>query len=254
MLLRILLLVLLLAPAITFAAGERGPRHLGLRGLWSQRDSSSSFYTPRHRRIVFQFDTRYSLVSSQRAVINGLKLGVEWRSRFRAGVGLYVLSPTTQVNVKPGPDWPNGTKAEASFRYFAIYGEYVLRANPRWEISLPVQAGVGRYWVQYTDPDGLRSRSTSQRIFLLEPTIAAQMRIFRWAGVGAGTGWRQVLNDQLPPAQSINGPIFYFRVKLYLGDLVRTVRYHQPLFTQKGLRRSDWKRDTNEVLDDEMAD
>lgn len=250
---RILTLLLLLLSVRGFAAGGE-PGDVGLGGRWAQRDSSSSFYVPRHRRIVFQFDTRYSMVSSQRATVNGLKLGVEWRSRLRMGIGLYVLSPTTRVNVKPGADWPEGTLAHATFRYGALYGEYVLLGNPRWEISLPVQFGMGRYWVQYTDPDGLRSRSTSQRLFLLEPTIAAQMRVFRWIGVGGGMGWRQVLNSPLPPDQSINGPIFYLRAKLYLGDLLRTVRRHQPLFTQKGLRKADWKRPGEVVLDDDSAE
>lgn len=231
-------------------AGGEGPR----RQLLMQRDTASSFFLPRHRRIVFQFDTRYSLVSSQRATINGIKLGMEWRSRLRTGLGVYNLSPTTTVNVKPGADWPDGTTARAQFRYVALYGEYVLKGNPRWEISAPVQVGYGRYWVQYTDPDGLRSRSASQRICLVEPTIAAQMRIFRWIGIGAGTGWRQLVKSDLPPGQSLNGPIFYSRVKLYLGDLVRTVRGRQPLFTQKGLRRSDWKRANGEPLDDVLDD
>ncbi len=230
------LVLSLLAPAVPLPSGG-GP-------------VDTSFIRQNHRRLTFQFDQRYSLVDSRLAGINGLKLGVEWRGRYRAGGGLYLLSPGVRAYSRH-PAIPVGTPAEIRFRYAAIYGEYVIRGNPRWEISTPVQVGLGRYYHQYTDDGAVTQRTARDRVFLIEPTIGGHYRIFRWVGVGGGVGWREALSVKNQYGDELDGPIFYGRAKLFLGDFVKVVRGRQRLFTQRGLRRADWHRP---VLDDTGAD
>ncbi len=224
-------------PALIERAGERA-------GL-----ADTAFVRQAHRRITFQFDQRYSLLASRLAGINGLKLGAEWRGRYRAGVGMYLLS--SGILARPMEETPPGTRTELRFRYLAAYGEYVLLGNPRWELSVPVQVGYGKYYHEQISAAGERLRSPRDRVWLLEPTIGGHYRIFRWAGIGGGVGWREAFSVKPQYANQLDGPIFYGRAKLFLGDFYKVVRGRQRLFTQRGLRRHDWNKPT---LDDNEAE
>ncbi|GAA4384638.1 hypothetical protein GCM10023186_27160 [Hymenobacter koreensis] len=193
-----------------------------------------------HRRVVFQFDQRYSLLQNQLVGINGVKLAVEWRGRVRTGLGLYFLGSAVPVNAPLPPTVPAEALNRVRFRYAALYGEYVFLGTPRWELSTPVQVGFGRYYHRYESPDGSVYRSPKRNIWLIEPTVGGHMRVFRWLGVGAGGGYRQALLVEDKLEDDISGVVFYGRVKLFLGDLYKVVRGHERLFSQKGLRRADF--------------
>ena len=208
--------------------------------------ADTTFVRQAHRRLTFQFDQRYSLLDSRLAGINGLKIGAEWRGRYRAGAGIYLLS--AGVRASSPVALPPGTRTELRFRYVVGYGEYVIRGNPRWEVSIPIQIGYGKYYHEQINAGGERLRSQRDHILLLEPTIGGHYRIFRWAGIGGGVGWREAFSVKPQYANQLDGPIFYGRAKLFLGDFYKVVRGRQRLFTQRGLRQRDW---SNSALDND---
>ncbi|HEX8505892.1 MAG TPA: hypothetical protein VF630_11025 [Hymenobacter sp.] len=192
-----------------------------------------------HRRVVVQYDSRYAILNYHFTTINGLKLGVEFKNRLRTGAALYFLStgvPTRQA--RPENAAPNAV-AELRFRYLAGYVEYVLLETPRWELSSNMQLGLGSVYVLYRNPEGTSLKTPRQFMGVVEPSVAAQLRVFRWAGFGAGAGWRQPVLVAAPIQRELNGPMFYLRAKLFLGDFIKVVRQKQPLFTQDGLRKDD---------------
>jgi hypothetical protein len=192
-----------------------------------------------HRRVVVQYDSRYSILNYHFTTINGLKLGVEFKNRFRTGAAIYFLSsgvPTRQARPENASPAANG---DLRFRYLAGYGEYVLLETPRWELSSNLQLGLGSAHVRYTAPEGNVYRTRKQFMGVVEPSFSGQMRVFRWAGLGAGMGWRQPVLVAAPIQRELNGPVFYLRGKLFLGDLLKVIRGRQRLFTQDGLRRED---------------
>jgi hypothetical protein len=226
----LLLLVLLLSPeAVTHAAGTTAV-------------ADSTFVRQRHRRPVFQFDQRFSLLNGKVVGINGLKGGVEWNGRLRAGLGLYLLSGGVPTDAPLPPDLPPGTRDELRFRYVVGYGEYVLIGNPRWELSAPLQIGIGNFYSRYQFPNGGVRRSSKDLIYILEPSVAGHYRIFQWLGLGAGAGYRQMMfiDDKLE--DELSGVIFYGRVKLFMGDLYKIARGRQKLFSQDGLRHENWHK------------
>lgn len=240
-------------PAATVAPAAPDDRPISVAWPWklgATAPADTSFVRQAHRRLTFQFDKRYSLVSSQFVGINGLKVGIEWRGRYRAGGGLYLLSPGVPA-ARP-TDLPREATSEIRLRYFALWGEYVLYGNPRWELSIPVQLGYGKYYHQYRVPGEPQRRTPMDRIWLLEPTIAAHYRVFRWIGVGVGVGWREAFDVKREYRNELAGPIFYVRGKLFLGDLLKVARGRQRLFTQRGLRRADWA--PHHLGDDAAAD
>jgi hypothetical protein len=95
---------------------------------------------------------------------------------------------------------------------------------------------MGTVRIEYTNEDYNRVRSPRDFIALVEPSVAAEMRLFPWTSLGAGAGWRQPLF--VPPVvrREISGPIFYLRAKILIAPLLRIRRNHEPLFSQKDMR------------------
>jgi hypothetical protein len=226
-LLRLVLLSVLLLPVS------------GRAQTWPPPDSVGRRAVPRleRNRVVVVYDSRYSIINRHFTTINGLKLGVELKNRLRMGGAIYFLSrgvPTRQ----PRPDnAAEDAPAELRFRYLAGYGEYVLLENRRWELSTQLQLGLGSAQVLYTTEAGKFGRTPRSLLGVVEPTVAGHVRVFRWAGVGAGVGWRQPVFVPVSVQRELNGPVFYVRAKLFLGDLLKVAKGKQRLFTQDGLGR-----------------
>lgn len=193
-----------------------------------------------HRRAVFQLDIRNSILNRRFVTIPGIKLGVEWRGRLRTGVGVYFLSNPIPSRQPVPSELPAGTTTTLRLRYVAGYGEYVLIGNPRWEVNGQLQLGVGKTYAAYTLPNDEMMYSRRKTIWLVEPSMAAQLRIYRWLALGTGVGWRQPVFVSALTQRELNGPVFYGRVKLSLGDVYKIFRGRERLFSQKGLRRADW--------------
>lgn len=185
-----------------------------------------------HRRPVFQLDIRNSILNRRFVTLPGLKLGVEWRGRLRTGLGVYLLSSAIPSRQPVPSELPAATRTELRLRYVAGYGEYVVLGNPRWEVAGQLQLGVGKTFSRYYLPTGGEAlRSPKKYIWLVEPSAAAQLRIYRWLALGTGLGWRQPVFVNTLTQRELNGPIFYGRVKLGLGDLYKVARGRQRLFT-----------------------
>ncbi|SFP71058.1 hypothetical protein [Hymenobacter arizonensis] len=225
-LLRLVLLSLALMPGLGWAQTQAPADSVGRRAV------------PRleRTRVVVVYDSRYSIINYKLTTINGLKLGVELKNRMRMGGAIYFLStgvPTRQ----PRPDNADeDAPAELRFRYLAGYGEYVLLENRRWELSTQLQLGLGSAQVAYTTEEGAFTRTPREFLGVVEPSFTGHVRVFRWAGVGAGAGWRQPIFVPLSVQKELNGPVFYVRAKLFLGDLLQVVRGKERLFSQDGLR------------------
>ena len=188
------------------------------------------------RRLVVQVDSRYSIINGQFSTINGLKLGLEWRGRVRTGAAFYFLSSRIPTRLQL-PD-NAAAEADATLRFYnvALYGEYIMLENPRWELGANLQGGMGTVRIRYNDEAFSQVLSPRDFIALVEPSMAAQMRLFSWTSLGAGAGWRQPLFVSEGIRREISGPVFYVRAKVLIGPLIRIVRRHEPLFSQKNLR------------------
>ena len=188
-------------------------------------------------RFVAQYDSRYCIINHHLTTINGLKLGVELKNRFRTGAAIYFLStgvPTRQAQPSNAADKAD---AQIRFRYLAGYAGYVLIETPRWELSANLQLGMGSAYVSYQTQDGIPGRTPNDFMGVIEPTLAAQLRVFHWAGLGTGLGWRQPAFVPAAIQKELNGPVFYLRGNLFLGELLRIVKHKERLFTQEGMRR-----------------
>lgn len=170
---------------------------------------------------VFNFDTRYTLFGNNPARISGLKAGLEWRNRLRTGLGFYALSTPLKTRLPITTPDQQAIEAQVKFRYVAVYGEYVLLKNKKWEASLPVQLGFGSTLNVYQDASGNVQRTTKVPLWLIEPSVSGHYKVFPWVGIGAGAGYRQMLTHTNRESDKLNGPIYYLKVKLFTGELYR---------------------------------
>lgn len=200
------MLLLLLPEVFFFKAG------------YAQTDSSAAKQYW-FKKVVFNFDNRNSFINDQRVQISGIKLGIEWKNRLRTGVGFYFLSPETKHNAPPPDDNVKiPIEARIRFSYFALYGEYVFIDHKRWELSAPVQFGLGTAEYYFPERDKMPKKRT---ITLIEPSISAHYKIFPWIGVGVGAGYRQMLGNSNNIEHNLDAPIYYGKVKIFPGAIVQ---------------------------------
>lgn len=192
-------------------------------------------YLP-HSRFVAQYDSRYSILNHHFTTINGLKLGIEFKNRFRTGAAIYFLSTGVPTRQASPPDASPAFEAQIRFRYLAAYAGYALLETHRWELSGNLQLGLGSAYVLYQNQAGDQAKTPREFMGVVEPTLAAQLRVFRWAGLGTGLGWRQPVFVPGPIQRELNGPVFYLRANLFLGEFVKVLKEREPLFTQAYFR------------------
>ena len=189
-----------------------------------------------HSRFVAQYDSRYSILNHHFTTINGLKLGIEFKSRFRTGAAIYFLSTGVPTRRAKPDNAAEEADAQLRFRYLAAYAGYALLENRRWELSANLQLGLGSAYVLYENFAGDLDKTPREFMGVVEPALAAQLRVFRWAGVGTGLGWRQPVFVPGAIQRELNGPVFYLRGNLFLGELLKVMKDREPLFTQQSFR------------------
>jgi hypothetical protein len=190
-----------------------------------------------HNRFVAQYDSRYSIINHHLTTINGLKLGLEFKSRFRTGAAIYFLSTGVPTRQAKPDNAAEDADAQLRFRYLAAYAGYVLLEKPRWELSANLQMGLGSVYVLYEADDGDLDKTPRDFLGVAEPAFAAQYRLLHWAGFGTGVGWRQPLFVPRSVQKELNGPVFYLRANVFLGELFKAMKEKEPIFSQEGLRR-----------------
>ena len=189
-----------------------------------------------HNRFVAQYDSRYSIINHHFTTINGLKLGIEFKNRFRTGAAIYFLSTGVPTRRAAPENAAENADAELRFRYLAAYAGYALLETKRWELSANLQLGMGSAQILYENAAGSFERTPRDFLGVVEPAMAAQLRVFRWAGVGTGLGWRQPVFVPAAIQKELNGPVFYLRANVFLGELIKVMKDKEPLFTQTNMR------------------
>ena len=189
-----------------------------------------------HNRFVAQYDSRYSIINRHFTTINGLKLGIEFKNRFRTGAAIYFLSTGVPTRRAKPENAAEDADAELRFRYLAVYAGYALLGTKRWELSANLQLGTGSAYVRYQNAAGDLDKTPRDFLGVVEPAMAAQLRVFRWAGVGTGLGWRQPVFVPAAIQKELNGPVFYLRGNVFLGELMKVMKDKEPLFTQSNMR------------------
>lgn len=175
-------------------------------------------------KLSLRLDNRNAFVAYYKERIVGIKIGVEFDTRFRVGGGYNFLDSRLS---KPQLIYNAGAVADTvesvlKMSYFGYYIEYVFYRTKHWEFGIPIQLGFGNSRFDYAYLG--KSYKTDRRFILVyESSIAGHYKIFPWIGIGAGIGYQLMLvgNPYIP--ENFNSPIYVLKLKIFLGDIYYTL-------------------------------
>jgi hypothetical protein len=178
----------------------------------------------------FQLDTYYSFIGNKSADVWGFKAGITWKKKWHLAVGYNkIRSDIIELKMLPESEWSNSNvadhkvKAQLYLRYYPIMAEYVFYDKDPWQLSAPVSIGYGRSYFQYFDKANNPRSIFSHGVLVNDLGINAQYRIIKWVGIGGGLGYRLMLVKNPEVDTKFNSPIISFRIKLYLGEIVKSL-------------------------------
>ena len=202
----------------------------------------STFKIPKPK-LVFGFDGRFSFVKYDAVTISGLKIGLDFDNRVRVGLGIYgLLKPAEYSSYAKLTinkiDTPVLYNSKTKLWYGAAYIEYVITHKKRWEVSTPIQFGIGKAQIDASyigNPSNeikklINEGDLVKTVYLIEPSVTGYYKIFNWFGLGAGLGYRQLINGTERLNITFNNPIFIVKGKIFLGDLTEIFLGRKPAF------------------------
>ena len=174
----------------------------------------------------FKFDSRNSFIGSKYARIYGLKLGFDFDETFKIGLGYNWLSSdlyrTHTVTNSKGD--ASTLQTQYKLGYFSPYAEYVFYNKDPWDISILVLVGGGYSHYTYWDEYWVHMQTERSFVFLYEPYMTAQYRLFSYFGIGAGVGYRLGYSGDKFSRTKLNSPIYVFKLKVYLSEFYTDIK------------------------------
>lgn len=172
-------------------------------------------------RFVARLDARGGFISNRSVRFVGVKAGLEHGQRFQYGIGYSLLFPAEAREVAVDGRYESGT---LRIGYVAPYVEYAFFQRGPWEARIPLQIGFGTGSLSYREADGARRTVARTGLILYEPAMTIQYRFLRYLGIGAGWGFRLVVQTRADLGERLTAPVYLFGLRVFLGDLWRDVR------------------------------
>lgn len=182
-------------------------------------DFKTAFHTK--PKLDIKLDTRFSFIASSDIRTTGAKIGLSFNQQFKTGLGYnQLITPSRSFIKKENKD----VKVELTYEYLSPYIEYIYYNSKRWEFNISMQFGFGRAYYQFIDSDSGQKQKTNQSfIWSYEPSMLIDYKIVRWFGIGTGVGYRLVLYKNKNITEQLTSPVYIFKLKIYLGEIVRTL-------------------------------
>ncbi len=169
----------------------------------------------------YKLDSRSAFIGNKSANVWGIKLGIGFNKNLRFGLGYNYLKsrlPSTETLRSPNNLFP--VKARLRIRYLSIYAEYVYYRKNKWELSVPVQFGLGNtLYVPYFSSDVAIIKEPTF-LLLYEPCLSVNYRIVKFIGIGTEMGLRLALHKDRQIKEQITAPIYVFKAMIYWGDMI----------------------------------
>ncbi len=175
-----------------------------------------------------KIDTRNSFVYNSRIKIFGVKAGLNYGKRLHVGIGYNQIYPFArssknfkkQVYYARPDQIADSVTALLKLFYFSAHVEYIFYQSKHWQLSLPLQIGVGQTYYRY-QLFGRREKNDGHACFIYEPAVSTEYRFFKWIGVGGDVGFRFMLTNDKALNQKFNSPTYAFKLLIYYNELFK---------------------------------
>lgn len=178
----------------------------------------------------FTLDKTSSFVGGKSASTNELRFGLDFKKKLKIGLGYGQLVSDIVVDKdivaeRTGND--SVVPANLSLSFFSANAEYVFFNSKKWQISTPLQIGVGSSYFLYFDKDksgrSIQKRTDEGTVLVSGFSAIATYRILRWFGLSAGLGYRVGILNNEKVAESFNSPVYTFKFRIFFGEIYKSV-------------------------------
>ena len=172
-------------------------------------------------KLDIKFDSRHSFITNTSARFWGIKAGANFNETFAIGLGFnYLYSKVLfsyggiTVNSFTGTD----VDLRLKYYYFSPYIEYFFYRNKKWQMSIPVQIGIGKsYYLNVAN--NKKERQFSSFMLSYEPAITVDYKIIPYIGIGAGVVYRLMMASSSVTSLQFNAPMYIFKLKIYFKQI-----------------------------------
>jgi hypothetical protein len=187
-------------------------------------------YLFRHRySIDARLESRNSFVNNNLISVSGVRLGVSFQRKLKIGFGVSWLRTAgrnfLKTDIQKDFYVPNSTGGTDTLRkflklaYFCFYADFVFYKTQRWQLSVPIQLGFGGLWFQQEKKYVFKNRDPKNFLFIYEPGITVQFKIFKWAGVGTDVAYRFALQNSQKTGLKLSSSSLTFKVLFWCDQL-----------------------------------
>jgi hypothetical protein len=181
-----------------------------------------------------RLESRTSFINNQLTTVSGVRLGVAFQRKLRIGAGVSWLKSyrgggTNFLNIKSAAkkDFYILTESGAidtvskylKFAYLSYYIDFVFYKTKRWQVSVPIQAGNGLLWFQKDNNYQFKRKDHKYYLFLYEPGISTQFKMFKWLGVGADVGYRFAFQPRKQTGERLSSPSISIKALFWFDQL-----------------------------------
>ena len=165
----------------------------------------------------FRMDSRHSFINQKGVKTAGVKVGIQFAEKLSFGLGYNQLwSPRTGIILENKVE----TKVQLGFFNFSPYVEYVFFRDKKWELSIPVQIGLGSSYYSIKSGSG-KEKLRNDFVMSYEPAITFQYRLLRYFGVGLGIGYRFMVIPNSKLEEKFTSPVYIIKTRIYFQDILR---------------------------------
>ncbi|MFT5601557.1 MAG: hypothetical protein ACI9N1_001802 [Flavobacteriales bacterium] len=163
-----------------------------------------------HAKFAFKLDTRNSFITSTRAKVKGVKIGVSHGRSFGYGIGYNWMSNDFYIN---------SDSTNLRMNYVSGYVDYTFYKSKRWTLQLPVQIGFGKMFYRNNQKDIIEEQWAP----IWEPAMTMEFKFLKYFGVGFGAGYRLVFKSSQHIKEQFTAPVYIFKFKIYFDKIYSDV-------------------------------
>ncbi len=163
-------------------------------------------------------DNRNSFISTRRARINGIKFMLEYDNKFNYGLGYNFLNSDIKKNIYNVNNKGDTIQVNLKMYYIGFFAEYIFYNEKKYQMSIPVQLGVGFDNYKYNNIILYR-----KPIVIYETSLQGHYKIIPWVGIGLGAGYRIMIVNNNKIDFKLNSPFYMFKVLIFFGDIYNDV-------------------------------
>ncbi len=168
---------------------------------------------PKKWKFAFQLDNRFSSIRGKEITVFGLKVGLQYKKLTRFGVGSsFIVNPVyiDYFNKKRNTEETN----KISFWYFSVFNDWILFKNNKWEGFVTEQIGFGRpNFTKEINNDIVSDFNVN--LYVNEISGQVNYKLTKWIGLGAGVGYRSLLNKKSVLNTTFDAPIYIAKIIIY---------------------------------------